>query len=321
MLPLESPFQLHCHFTSPQVWKDLDNPKHPLNLAWPEFLDQDETYKVYSPKLLEYPELSRYQFAVTRTNSSGRQQLIACARSIPFFWPELAEVVDSEQDVYRSHKLLQTLPDGGYDTILSRGYGNISPPLTTSQYMDISACQSHDPPNAISAISVTVHPDYRRMGLAEALIETMIQTAKEASLRILVTPLRPTRKADFADVPMTEYILWQREAQAGCRCSISKQPFDPWLRKHVILGAKIVKVAESSMVVRGSVEDWELWTGIPLTQNSRIMSSRKMHYDSDIGEPFTEIYFPGGLAPLRLYAGTQEGVYIEPNVWLCHRTV
>jgi hypothetical protein len=50
---------------------------------------------------------------------------------------------------------------------------------------------------------------------------------------------------------MDQYVRWRRADGA---------PFDPWLRLHRQLGARLLRVAPRSMVVTGTIAEWEAWT-------------------------------------------------------------
>lgn len=128
-------------------------------------------------------------------------------RSIPFFWPELAETTSTEQP--NASRLLGSLPDGGYDVILTRRVLQIlaSENLPTTALtmladqlgigIDPAVCQLRGEPNALSAFSVTIRPDRRQLGLAKTLIDAIKGTARQHQLGILVVPLRPTRNPNF----------------------------------------------------------------------------------------------------------------------------
>ncbi|GIK06022.1 hypothetical protein Aspvir_010140 [Aspergillus viridinutans] len=308
--------QIHNARDRPDIWQDMSRPDHPLNVSWPDFLDQDPTFTRYYPKLIEYEELAQYQYAITETDSTGKISAIACGRSVPFFWPD-DDLVDSSGQV--SPEALQQLPSGGYDTILARGVRQYltrhnlpgaATALTEDQERDLWVCQSHNPPNALAAISITVRPDRRQRGLAEALIQSMKQAAAEAQLHLLVVPLRPTRKADFPTVPMNEYLSWPSSKGHG--------PFDPWLRKHVQLGAQSIKIAPASMVVSGSVLEWKKWTGLDMEQFVQKMRPQDVRLEVVTNKVYVEIPFQGGLVPLRYYFLERRCVYTEPNLWLFH---
>ncbi|KAK2831909.1 hypothetical protein FQN49_007045, partial [Arthroderma sp. PD_2] len=95
-------------------------------------------------------------------------------------------------------------------------------------------------------------------------------------------------------------------------------PFDPWLRKHVRLGGRIVKVARSSMTIRGTGAEWEEWSGIDVRQRAqKAMEVRENTWA--LGEEVPLTFHPQAcLAPVKYYPSTYIGEYIEPNIWLFH---
>jgi hypothetical protein len=76
-------------------------------------------------------------------------------------------------------------------------------------------------------------------------------------------------------------------------------PADPWLRVHVRLGARLIKVCPLSMTVPGTLAQWREWTGLPLASSGLV----------DV---------PGTLTPVHVSVEHDHAVYIEPNVWLHH---
>jgi hypothetical protein len=76
-------------------------------------------------------------------------------------------------------------------------------------------------------------------------------------------------------------------------------PFDAWLRVHVRLGAMIIKPCHEAMTIRGTRAEWEEWTGMKFPQSGRYV-------------------IPGALNPMAMNVGEDEGVYVEPNVWMVH---
>ncbi len=53
---------------------------------------------------------------------------------------------------------------------------------------------------------------------------------------------------------MAEYATWKRDDGLS---------IDPWIRTHQRMGATILKPAPDSIVVTGTVAEWESWTGMP----------------------------------------------------------
>ena len=166
------------------------------------------------------------------------------------------------------------------------------------------------------------------MGIAERLIGAMKQAARAEGLKTLVVPLRPTKKADFPFVAMEEYLTWKTPPDKSTGRQL---PFDPWLRKHVRLGGKIVKITPESQVVRGSVEQWEEWTGVDFRRQVAEVAQqeeeeeeeeereRREQGERSMGEErFVEIAIKGGLVPVKVNVKDKTGVYKEPNVWAWH---
>ena len=79
-------------------------------------------------------------------------------------------------------------------------------------------------------------------------------------------------------------------------------PQDPWVRTHVRLGARIVKVCPVSMTISGTLAQWRDWTGSALTESGSVAIA-------------------GGLTPLHVAVEHDHALYVEPNVWLHHRLV
>ncbi|MBN1201925.1 MAG: GNAT family N-acetyltransferase [Anaerolineae bacterium] len=146
-------------------------------------------------------------------------------------------------------------------------------------------------PNALCAIQVTVSSKFLGHGLGELGVQTMLRLAREHGFHALIAPVRPTVKAQYPLTPMERYIAWTRD---------DGQLFDPWMRIHVKLGAQVIKIAPESMKIPGTVAQWEEWAGMQF--------------------PDSGLYVvPGALVPITIDRDRDEGVYIEPNVWMVHR--
>jgi hypothetical protein len=106
-------YQLRNAETRLDLWDALKDPKHSLNEAWPLFLDNDLSQQHFANTILQHSGLRKFQFAIVELDPAGGEAIIACGRSIPFFWPELEGVGDiGELTIYPD--VLRSLPDGGY---------------------------------------------------------------------------------------------------------------------------------------------------------------------------------------------------------------
>ncbi|PLB36845.1 GNAT family N-acetyltransferase [Aspergillus candidus] len=263
-----SEYRVYTAQSRPDLWPDWNDRSHPFCTIWANFLRGDLTDDFYLSKTRNHEELRKFQFFIVRQSPAEPETLVAFAQSIPFFWPEL-EAIGGRTGLSSDPEFLQSLPDGGYDTILSRGVEQclvrqglppLAAPFTDDQARD-STRKCNNRPNALSALSIAVLPEWRSKGLAEMMLGCMKEAARETGLEVLVVPLRPTRKADFPTVDIADYLSWTKGfgptmgpvgtvlSGDGGRIVNGKPclPFDPWLRKHVSLGGKVVKVARKSI--------------------------------------------------------------------------
>jgi hypothetical protein len=133
-----------------------------------------------------------------------------------------------------------------------------------------------------------VDPRFQGQGLSGLIVTGMAQAAAGAGLACLIAPMRPTWKERYPLTPIERYVQWRRE---------DGLPFDPWIRLHHRLGAEILAPAPESMDIRGSVAEWESWTGMSFPEDG-------------------DYVVPGALAPVSFHDGV--GRYVEPNVWMRH---
>jgi len=145
-------------------------------------------------------------------------------------------------------------------------------------------------PNIQSAIQIAIHPDYQSQGLSSRMIAAMRAIGKAKGFPYLVAPVRPNLKSKYPLISIDDYIQWTNE---------DGLPFDAWLRVHARLGAKILKPCHEAMTIRGSCADWEQWTGLKFPQSG-------------------SYYIPRALSPMKMSLEKDEGVYVEPNVWMVH---
>ena len=145
-------------------------------------------------------------------------------------------------------------------------------------------------PTVLCALQILIAPECRGQGLSSRMIERMHEIGRAHGLDTLIAPVRPTLKHRYPLTPIERYIAWRRPDGAL---------LDPWLRTHERLGAQIMKVAPESARIAGTVAEWEQWT--------------------EMAFPETGSYVvPGGLVPVEIDRERDEGLYVEPNVWMVH---
>ena len=145
-------------------------------------------------------------------------------------------------------------------------------------------------PNVLCALQILIAPEYRGQALSRRMIERMAEIGRAHSLDTLIAPVRPTLKQSYPLTPIERYIEWRRP---------DGHLLDPWLRTHERLGAEIAKVASESSRVPGTVAQWEEWTELAFPESGSYV-------------------VPGALVPVEIDRERDEGLYVEPNVWMVH---
>jgi GNAT superfamily N-acetyltransferase len=145
-------------------------------------------------------------------------------------------------------------------------------------------------PTVLCALQILIAPEYRGQGLSSRMIRRMAEIGRDHGLDTLIAPVRPTLKQSYPLTPMERFVTWRRADGTH---------LDPWLRTHERLGAEIAKVAPQSSTIPGSVAEWEEWTGMTLPETG----------------PYV---VPGALVPVEIDRERDQGLYVEPNVWMVH---
>ena len=145
-------------------------------------------------------------------------------------------------------------------------------------------------PTALSALAAMVAPGHQRRGLSTTILQAMRSTAAAHGLTALIAPVRPTLKHRYPLTPIESYARWTQP---------DGSPFDPWLRVHWRLGAELLQVAPQSMVITGTVQEWEIWTGLRFPESGAYVA-------------------PEALQPVLIDLESNSGRYEDPNVWMRH---
>ena len=145
-------------------------------------------------------------------------------------------------------------------------------------------------PNIQSAIQIAIHPDYQGQGLSMKMVKAMGAIGRSKGFKHLVAPVRPNQKSIYPLISIDDYICWTNDEGL---------PFDAWLRVHARAGARIIKPCHEAMTIGGTRAQWERWTGLKFPQSGGY-------------------YIPGALNPMQMNVEKDEGVYVEPNVWMVH---
>jgi GNAT superfamily N-acetyltransferase len=146
-------------------------------------------------------------------------------------------------------------------------------------------------PNAFSFMGATVAKEHDKQGLAPRVLDALIERANSAGLAHVVAPVRPIWKHRYPQVSMAEYATWTR----GDGLSI-----DPWIRTHQRMGATIIKPAPNSLVIVGTVAEWENWADMVFPASGRYV-------------------VPDALNLVVVDRERDTAIYREDNLWMQHR--
>lgn len=147
--------------------------------------------------------------------------------------------------------------------------------------------------NTLMAVAALVDRRCRGQQLSSEILKQMKALAKHYGLKDLLVPVRPTWKARYPLQSIQSYANW---------CRDDGLLYDPWLRTHERLGAKVVACVDNTLTVKGSVEEWQTWTGMIFPESGRYIVE-------------------GALGPVTIDLESDSGIYHDPNVWMHHRVI
>ena len=145
-------------------------------------------------------------------------------------------------------------------------------------------------PNTLGAMLIVVNPALRGGGFAGTMVGAFRASARAAGLGAVIACVRPTDKERYPLMSIESYAAWRRD---------DGLPFDPWMRIHARLGGRVVRASPESMTMRGTIADWEAWTGLRFPESG-------------------DYVLTGGTSPVSIDLERDEGVYHDQNVWMVH---
>ena len=88
-----------------------------------------------------------------------------------------------------------------------------------------------EPVNTLCALAAESPREGRARGLAVHLLRACVRSSVRQGLTHLVAPVRPSFKDRYPLTAIERYVRWRRD---------DGQLFDPWMRVHERLGARVV---------------------------------------------------------------------------------
>jgi hypothetical protein len=187
-------------------------------------------------------------------------EIVAIANAVPLHWG----------------RPFAALPDSGLDWAMAKASADFKRGLK---------------PNVLIGIQILINEKHRGRGISFAMLKVMKEIAKGSGITAIALPVRPTQKFNFPLIAIADYVKWKNK---------DGLPFDPWLRAHIKIGGKIAGICNRSMVISGSVSEWEDWAGLVFPGSGDFVVDQ-------------------ALVPVHIDKPNNIGRYIEPNVWVIHK--
>ena len=156
-----------------------------------------------------------------------------------------------------------------------------------------SAVSGHEnsvPPDTLCVMAAAVRPDRQGGGLAGRALTALRERAATTGLQRVIAPVRPTLKSRYPLTPMENFARWTRGDGLH---------LDPWIRAHQRIGASILGPAPRSMIITGTVAEWEDWAKMAFPETGRYI-------------------VPDALDPVDIDRERDRGTYAETNLWMRH---
>lgn len=207
------------------------------------------------------------------------------------FWGQLYDVFAQWQFVVLDAADGQVLAEGNMIPVRWDGDdADLGPGIDATIAEGFAHHAAGGQPNALCALAAKIVPARQGRGLAATVLKSMAGLARAAGLPHLIAPVRPNLKDRYPTIPIDRYARWTRADGSA---------FDPWIRVHTRLGARLGPAIPRSLRITGTVADWESWTGMAFPETG-------------------DYVFPAGLATVHIDRDSDAGEYWEPNVWIVH---
>ncbi|MCK5685202.1 hypothetical protein KAJ27_13820, partial [bacterium] len=145
-------------------------------------------------------------------------------------------------------------------------------------------------PNTVCALAGVVNKKARGRGFSFDAIKVMCKLVLANGLDRFILPVRPTKKHEYEDMSLEEYVTRKRE---------DGLPEDPWVGVHQVLGGELIGYCYHSQLIEGSLKQWEEW------------AERKF-------EKSGKYKVKGAMQPVEIDIENNKGTYHDLAIWIEH---
>jgi hypothetical protein len=258
---------------------------------WPDGTGCGNTGGV-DPQVVRYSERPELWGSISDLSDEVWPEYNQHGETLNYYWAQLYDVFPEWQFI---------LYDVGDQTVLAEGHTiplawdgtdpGLGPGIDATLAAAFELRAARGLPTAVSALAAEIPPRHQGRHLSGVLLKAMAGLARDAGLNHLIAPVRPSYKDRYPTIPIERYAHWTRP---------DGSPFDPWVRVHTRLGARIGPVIPHSLHITGSVGQWESWTHMRFPETG-------------------DYVFPAGLATVHIDRADDIGEYWEPNIWIIHQ--
>ena len=244
------------------------------------------------PQVLRYSERPELWNNIRDLSDEVWPEYNVHGETLNYYWAQLYDVFPEWQFV---------LYDPGDQLVLAEGHTiplawdgtdeDLGPGIDATLAAAFELRAGGGQPTAVSALAAKIPPRHQGRHLSAVLLTAMADLTRDAGLSHLIAPVRPSHKDRYPTIPIERYAHWTRA---------DGSPFDPWVRVHTRLGARIGPAIPRSLHITGTVGEWETWTRMAFPETG-------------------DYVFPAGLATVHIDRERDLGEYWEPNVWIIHQ--
>lgn len=130
----------------------------------------------------------------------------------------------------------------------------------------------------------------RGSAVSRQVLEALRARAAEHELSSMIAPARPVLKHRYPLIDIESYARWTRA---------DGLPFDPCIRTHVELGARILTTTPEAMRITAAIAEWEQMTSMTFPETG-------------------DYVVPEALTTVHIDRAANRGIYIEPAIWIEH---
>ena len=216
------------------------------------------------PQVVRYSERPELWDSISDLSDEVWPEYNTHGQTLNYYWNQLYDVFPDWQFV---------LYDPGEAVVLAEGHTvplawdgtdpGLGPGIDATVTAGFALQAAGGKPTAASALAAEIPPRHQGRRLSGVLLGAMSRLAHDAGLSHLIAPVRPNLKDRYPTIPIERYAHWTRP---------DGEPFDPWVRVHTRMGARIGPAIPHSLHITGTVAEWESWTRMPSPRRATMSS-------------------------------------------------